>query len=272
MLVVFSGGSGVGKNTVIEHLLKEGGYELMPTYTTRQQRPNESVGNPYYFITEDEFKEKIASEELFEYNIVHGNYYGTSRVLYEEKIKSGKVLLKDIDVMGTQNLVETLGKQAAMLTIFLRVDSKEVLVERLKGRKELEIDKRLQRYDLEQTYQTKYDYIITNNTLEETLGICRALVAHAKSGATLKATREGGFDEQKVRALAALLAQGEQEVAPIDVAIRDGELYIVDGHLRYLASKLAGKKVAVSIVTPDRVACVPQDNWNAAVAHYQAKE
>lgn len=266
MLVVFSGGSGVGKNTIIERLLQEGEFELLPTYTTRKQRPNESYGNPYYFITEDEFKAKIESNELFEYNIVHGNYYGTSKVLFEEKTKSGKILLKDIDVMGTQNLVETVGEITTLLTIFLRVDSKEILVERLKGRKEQEIEKRLARYDLEQTYQTKYDYIITNNSLEETLSVCHGIIRHVKSGAFLKATQIiTEINRERVIEIEEILKEDTQKIPPIDVAVNDGELYIVDGHHRYLASLLAGKKIAANIVLPEYIDKVEQYDWEALV-------
>ena len=272
MLVVFSGGSGVGKNTIIERLLAEGGFALMPTYTTRAQRPNESFGKPYHFITEEQFKEKIDSGELFEYNIVHGNYYGSSRVLFDEKVKSGKVLLKDIDVQGTQALAETLGKMTKLLTFFLRVDSKEVLVKRLTERQEKEIEKRLARYDLEQTYQTKYDFIITNNELEETLGICRDIISYSKDGAHFLSTKPmKELDVEKIEKMAELLKNGSDELPPVSVGIKDHKLYIVDGHSRYLASLLAGKKIAAAIVTNGEITDVPQADWERDIEHFLSK-
>ena len=59
MLVIFSGGSGVGKNTVIAELIKTGGFALLSTYTTREKRPNESEGNPYCFVDEKTFLQKV---------------------------------------------------------------------------------------------------------------------------------------------------------------------------------------------------------------------
>ena len=272
MLVVFSGGSGVGKNTIIERLLAEGGFELLPTYTTRAQRPNESFGKPYHFITEEQFKEKIDSGELFEYNIVHGNYYGSSRVLFDEKVKSGKILLKDIDVQGTQALAETLGKMTKLVTFFLRVDSKEVLVKRLTERKEKEIEKRLARYDLEQTYQTKYDFIITNNELEETLGICRDIIAFSKDNSHFLSTKpKDELDAVKICQMAEVLSRGGDELSPVSVRIKDHKLYIVDGHHRYLASLLAGRKIAAAIVTEGDVSDVEQNDWDSDVESYSKK-
>lgn len=272
MLVVFSGGSGVGKNTIIERLLEDGGFELLPTYTTRAQRPNESFGKPYHFITEEQFKEKIDSGELFEYNIVHGNYYGSSRVLFDEKVKSGKILLKDIDVQGTQALAETLGKMTKLVTFFLRVDSKEVLVKRLTERKEKEIEKRLARYDLEQTYQTKYDFIITNNELEETLGICRDIIAFSKDNSHFLSTKpKDELDAVKICQMAEVLSRGGDELSPVSVRIKDHKLYIVDGHHRYLASLLAGRKIAAAIVTEGDVSDVEQNDWDSDVESYSKK-
>ena len=86
MLVIFSGGSGVGKNTVISELIKTGDFALLPTYTTREKRPNETEGDPYCFLSEEEFKNKIAENELYEYQNVHGHYYGTSKLLLKKKV------------------------------------------------------------------------------------------------------------------------------------------------------------------------------------------
>lgn len=269
MLVVFSGGSGVGKNTIIEKLLQEGDFELLPTYTTREQRPNESYGHPYYFITEDEFKTKIELNELFEYNVVHDHYYGTSRVLFENKTKSGKILLKDIDVLGTQNLVETLGKLTTLLTIFLRVDSKDILVERLKGRNEQEIDKRLERYEMEQSYQSKYDFIVTNNSLEETMSVCYDIVYHVKNKSFLKSTQTiRNMNQDKIYKIAAVLKEDSEKIPPIDVCIKDHELYIIDGHHRYLASLLTGKKIAANIVVPKYFDEVTQYDWEDSIEFF----
>lgn len=266
MLVIFSGGSGVGKNTVINSLMQDDRYDLMPTYTTRGQRENETAGKPYYFISKEEFEAKIEEgKELYEYNLVHGNYYGASRVLYNEKAKSGKILLKDIDVEGTQNLLNTLGREVPMLTFFFRVDSREVLEKRLRERKETEaeIEKRLARYDLEQTFQTRYDYIITNNNLEETVGFCNDIINHTVAGRKLISTKPmEKLDMDKVEEIAGTIKADYDSVEPVIVTVKDHELYIVDGHHRYLAALSCGKKIAAYVVIENEInADVDQKEW-----------
>ena len=145
MLIILSGSSGVGKNTIINKLLEDNeNLELMTTVTTRDMRPGESQGNPYYFVTREEFEKKIEDGEMLEYALVHGNYYGTSRKILEDKVKNGKILIKDIDVEGTLNLMKLLGDE--VISIYLKPVSIEQLRERLLGRGETEIEKRLNRY------------------------------------------------------------------------------------------------------------------------------
>ena len=185
MLVIFSGGSGVGKNTVIAELLKSDDFALLPTYTTREKRAGETEGNPYCFLTDSEFESKIASGELYEYQNVHGHYYGTSKLLLKKQRALGRILLKDIDVLGTQDLVKSIGKDIHIVTLFLKVNSKDVLVERLTERKETEIGKRLSRYDMEMTFCNKYDYVITNNDLISTKNTVLKIINAEKKGLPL---------------------------------------------------------------------------------------
>lgn len=80
MLVILSGSSGVGKNTVINKILEENSnIELMPTMTTREMRDGEEPGKPYAFVSKEEFEQMIENGELLEYQIVHGFYYGTPK-------------------------------------------------------------------------------------------------------------------------------------------------------------------------------------------------
>lgn len=269
MLVIFSGGSGVGKNTIIEKMIETGNFALLPTYTTRQKRPNEHEGNPYYYISETEFKQKVENGEFYEYNIVHGNYYGTSRKLFKEKEKLGKTLLKDIDVLGTQDLLNTLGKDTDVLTIFLRVDSKEILMERLINRNEQEIEKRLSRYEMEQQYEDQYDYIVTNNDLEETLSNCMDIVKYAKDGLFFKSSQSiRDMSEDKIIEFSKILKSNPKHFSPIDVAIKKHELYIIDGHHRYMASLLSGVKIAVRIINAPYIDLVEQVSWENSILHF----
>ncbi|AUG56441.1 guanylate kinase [Acetivibrio saccincola] len=174
MLVILSGSSGVGKNTVINKISKENSnIELMPTMTTREMRPGEEPGKPYTFVTKEEFEQMIKNEELLEYQIVHGYYYGTPKKVVEEKLKSGKVLIKDIDVDGTQVLVKKLPK---VVTIFIKPASKEQLIERLKSRGETRIETRIARYEYEEEMSKNYQYIVINDKLEEAVAEIKNII------------------------------------------------------------------------------------------------
>lgn len=131
MLVVLSGVSGAGKDTIKKALIaRMDNVESLPSYTDRLPREGEKNGEVYNFVSKEEFENMIANNEFYEYNVHHEHYYGTSRKLMNEKIKSGKVIVKDIDVNGTANLIKLLGNDTRVVTIFLKVP-KEVLAKRL---------------------------------------------------------------------------------------------------------------------------------------------
>ncbi|HUY55290.1 MAG TPA: guanylate kinase [Candidatus Nanopelagicaceae bacterium] len=131
-LIVLSGPSGVGKDTVIKRLV-----ELAPAisrpvaYTTRQPRPGERDGIEYSFITPSEFEAKRAAGDFLETATVHGNLYGTARERVERLRQQGRDVLLKIDVQGASQLR---AGSAGALFIFLAPPSREVLRQRLKYR------------------------------------------------------------------------------------------------------------------------------------------
>ena len=180
MLVVLSGVSGAGKDTIKKALIaRMDNVESLPSYTDRAPRAGEKPGEVYNFVSKEEFETMIANNEFYEYNVHHEHYYGTSRTLMNEKIKSGKVIVKDIDVNGTENLVKLLKDDTRVITIFLRVP-KEVLAKRLENRMEKpdykEITLRLNRFDYEESKIGMYDYVIKNNDLEKTINIITTII------------------------------------------------------------------------------------------------
>ena len=189
MLVVLSGVSGSGKDTIKRALIQRlENVESLPSYTSRQPREGEKEGEIYHFVTKEKFEEMIAKGEFYEYDVHHDNYYGTSRVLMNEKIKSGKIIVKDIDVNGTESLVKLLGKDTKVVTIFLKVP-KEILEQRLLKRmgtpdyKALTL--RLNRFDYEESKIGIYDYVIKNNDLEKTISIIEEIIkSELKTGKT----------------------------------------------------------------------------------------
>ena len=182
MLVILSGVAGAGKDTIKRELMKRlSVVDTLPSFTDRPQRPGDVPGQTYNFVSKDEFERMINDGELYEYNVHHNHYYGTSRKLLNEKISSGKIIVKDIDVNGTENLVEILKKDVKVVTIFLRVE-KEELKRRLENRVDKpdfqEIQLRLNRFDYEESKIGMYDYVIKNDDLEKTYQIIRTIIEY----------------------------------------------------------------------------------------------
>ena len=180
MLVILSGVSGAGKDTIKKELIKRmSNVESLPSYTSRPKREGDVEGGTYHFVTKKEFEEMIANNEFYEFDIHHDNYYGTSRKLLNEKIQKGKIIVKDIDVNGTENLVKLLGNDTKIITIFLRVP-KEVLRKRLENREDKataqEVILRLNRFDYEESKIALYDYVLKNNDLEKTVKIIMSII------------------------------------------------------------------------------------------------
>jgi len=180
MLVILSGVAGAGKDTIKKELIKRmDRVETLASFTDRPQRPGDVAGETYNFVTAQEFEEMIKNDELYEYSVHHNHYYGTSKKLMNEKIKSGKIIVKDIDVNGTEDLINLLKEDVKVVTIFLRVP-KEELKKRLENRIDKpsvkEIELRLNRFDYEESKIGLYDYVLKNNNLEKTVQVIMSII------------------------------------------------------------------------------------------------
>ena len=161
MIIILVGPSCVGKTTIAEELLKKiPESKLTISCTTRDKRSNETEGDEYYFITEEEFKNKVINCEFIEWEKVHDKYYGT---LFNEF--NNKNVLAILDTKGAK-AIKT--KFPAAKTIFIMPPSLDILLERLKNRgiPDSEIKKRYQNAKLEIEEADNYDYLIINNILE----------------------------------------------------------------------------------------------------------
>ena len=184
MLVILSGVCGAGKDTIKKELLNRmENVETLPSYTSRPIRPGDINGETYNFVTKQEFEDMIKNGEFYEYDIHHNNYYGISKKLLNEKLKNKKIMVKDIDVNGTENLINLLQNDTKIITIFLRVP-KEQLRRRLEQRvdkpSEEEIILRLNRFDYEESRMSLYDYVLKNNDLEKTVQIIMTIINNEK--------------------------------------------------------------------------------------------
>ena len=180
MLVLLSGVSGAGKDTIKKELIaRMDNVESLPSFTDRAPRENDIPGKTYNFVSTEEFEAMIARGELYEYSAHHNHYYGTSRKLLNEKMQNGKIIVKDIEVNGVENLVKLLGNDTKIVTIFLKVP-KEELRRRLENRIDKpspkDIELRLNRLQYEESKIGIYDYVIKNNNLEKTVNIIMEII------------------------------------------------------------------------------------------------
>ena len=180
MLVILSGVSGAGKDTIKKELIKRMDNVIsLPSFTSRKPRVGEEEGVQYHFITKQEFEERIKNNEFYEYDLHHENYYGTSRKLLNEKIASGKIIVKDIEVNETENLIKLLKDETKLVTIFLRVEKEELrrrLIARGDNLSEDEIELRLGRLDYEEDKIRLYDYMIKNDDFEKTVQLIMTII------------------------------------------------------------------------------------------------
>jgi len=168
-LIIFSAPSGSGKTTIVKHLLASNdnlGFSISACTRDKRGR-NEENGKDYYFMTPDEFKQKIVNEKFVEWEEVYpGAYYGTLKSEIERLWASGKHVIFDVDVRGGAKLKEYYKERA--LSIFVKVPSVEELEKRLRERgtdTEDSISKRVFKMKFEMAFQDQFDIILVNDDL-----------------------------------------------------------------------------------------------------------
>ncbi len=174
---IISAPSGSGKSTLVEKVRKiVPGLDFSISYTTRPPRGNEQNGREYFFIKREEFEEMIAKQEFLEYAEVFGNYYGTAKEVLEKARKNRHDLLLDIDVQGAAQIK---GKLPSAVSIFILPPDRKTLESRLRNRSldaEKVIQHRLATASREIENYMKYDYILVNDRLEESVETLRAIL------------------------------------------------------------------------------------------------
>ena len=168
-LIIFSAPSGAGKTTIVRQLLERGlNLEFSVSATSRPPRPNELHGHDYYFLTLDEFKNKVAAGDFLEWEEVYSDIcYGTLKSEVDRICDAGKNVIFDVDVVGGLNIKRQFGEQA--LAIFVQPPSVDELLTRLKNRStesEEKIAMRIAKAEHELSYAEKFDVIVVNDYLE----------------------------------------------------------------------------------------------------------
>lgn len=180
MIYIFCAPSGSGKSTMVKHLMEAfpGQFELSISCTTRAPRGQEQHGREYYFISPEEFRERIAKGEFVEYEQVYeGLYYGTLKSEISRIEQAGRQVVFDVDVKGGLNLKKILGERAT--SVFICPPSIEELSRRLHGRgdtSEEMIAKRLAKATIEMEDKPYFDKVVVNDVLDHAFAQLDAIV------------------------------------------------------------------------------------------------
>ncbi len=179
LLIVISGPSGVGKDTVLEEMKSRGlPFHFVITATTRVPRPDEVDGKDYFFLSQDDFARMINEGELLEYAVVYQDYKGIPKSQVRMALASGKNVIMRIDVQGAET-VRSLAKDA--LLIFLTPQNEDELIDRLKKRNtETTESLKLRIATTRQEFNkiNLFDYIVVNKDekLDETVDMIEAII------------------------------------------------------------------------------------------------
>lgn len=171
-LIIFAAPSGSGKSTIINWLMKEHAELNMHfsiSCTSRAPRGTEKNGVEYFFLSPEDFRQKISNDEFVEYEEVYKDrFYGTLKSQVDKQLEAGENVVFDVDVHGAMNIKKAYGTQA--ISIFIQPPSIEELRRRLEGRgtdaPEV-IEQRIARADYELSFASKFDTVVVNDDLEE---------------------------------------------------------------------------------------------------------
>jgi len=200
LVYIISAPSGSGKSTLVNELLNEvSNLEFSISYTTRAPRGSETNGRQYYFVSRPEFEKMIRDGEFLEHAEVFGNYYGTARRFLHEAEQNGRDLLLDIDVQGAAQIQQKLSDATS---IFILPPDRRTLEERLRKRSEdseAVMQHRLMKASREIENYDRYNYILVNDQLEDSIKALRAIVRGER---LLRAGRPLSPEEAQTLALA----------------------------------------------------------------------
>lgn len=166
LFIAISGPSGVGKGTIMDLLrqrLKKATFVI--SHTTREKRPGEKDGVQYHFVSKEEFEKGIAEGKFLEYAQVHQkDYYGVLKEPVEQALKTGKVIFREVDIQGVDNIRKAVPKDQ-LLTIFIKPPSMALLRAHIEKRGKLpeeEIDRRMASAEKEMQAAPLFDYQVVN--------------------------------------------------------------------------------------------------------------
>lgn len=178
-ILIFSAPSGSGKSTLVNHLLSLGfPIDFSISATSRAPRGEEQHGKEYYFLSVDDFRNRVANDEFVEYEEVYeGCFYGTLKSELQRVWNEGKCIVFDVDVVGGVNIKKMFGDKA--MSIFVQPPSVEALRSRLVGRgtdSAEKIEQRLAKAEYELGFASQFDRVIVNDNLDSAKAEVEAVV------------------------------------------------------------------------------------------------
>ncbi len=205
LVFIISAPSGSGKSTLVSAIKRlVDRLDFSVSYTTRPPRGSEEEGRDYYYTSRQVFERMIEQGEFLEYADVFGNYYGTARKFLDDARKRGHDLLLDIDVQGASQLQASLPDA---ISIFILPPTKQELEKRLRRRSSAErvtdeavIQRRLDTASREIEKYQKYDYILVNDQLDDSIDALRAIILTERLRASGRKPERA--DEEKLMELA----------------------------------------------------------------------
>ena len=169
-LIIFSAPSGSGKSTIMNYLLKQNlNLAFSISATSRPPRGTEKHGVEYFFLSPEEFRQRIANDEFLEYEEVYTDrFYGTLKEQVEKQLAAGQNVIFDVDVVGGCNIKKFYGERA--LSVFIQPPSVEELRKRLNGRgtdSPEVIESRIAKAEYELGFAKKFDVVVVNDDLDK---------------------------------------------------------------------------------------------------------
>lgn len=251
MILLLSGSSSSGKNTVIKKLLENNkNIKYINSFTSREKRPNESNGNPYFFISKDEFQNKIKNNEFYEHEFIHNNFYGVEKAFCQNLLNQNYSLVKDMGVIGTFSLKEHL-KDQFVETVFLYVNKRELKKRlKLRGDKKEDIKRRMKRFKFEKQNSLKYNFLIHNKNFNNTVSMLEKIISlnTPEFYNYIKLTNKiEKINLKKVVKYANKLTNNKL-FKPIKVYFNEKEFYLKKDTEKYLASLISKTNVTKKLV------------------------
>jgi guanylate kinase len=174
---VITGPSGVGKGTLIEHLLERiPELELSISATTREPRPGEVDGRDYHFLTPEEFRQRLETGDFLEHASYSGNHYGTLREEVARRLEEGRSVVLEIEVQGARQVRDAMPEA---ILIFIAPPDEAVLRDRLEGRGTDSVDaieQRLRTAEVELAARSEFPHVVVNDDLQDAASELERLV------------------------------------------------------------------------------------------------